>query len=398
MVSDGRRCVELCSRLRRRLAEKRGSGMQIGVPKEIKVHEYRVGLTPAGVRELAAHGHRVIVERGAGRGISASDAVYQSAGARIADSAEQVFAEADLIVKVKEPQPGEWGWLRSGQVLFTYLHLAPDPGQTRALMASGAVCIAYETVTAPGGGLPLLAPMSEVAGRMAIQVGAACLEKERGGMGILLGGVPGVPPGKVTILGGGVVGSNAALVAAGMGARVVVIDRSLEALRRLSHLHGAAVNTVYSTAEAVEQHVLSADLVIGGVLIPGASAPRLVTAGMVKRMKPGSVVVDVAIDQGGCLETSRPTTHSDPTYVVDEVVHYCVTNMPGAVPRTSTYALNAATLPLTLELAELGWKEALRRDLHLRAGLNVCEGRITHPSVAESLGLPCTDALQAAGA
>ncbi len=371
--------------------------MLIGVPKEIKVHEYRVGLTPASARELTTRGHQVIMERGAGQGISAADSAYQAAGARIADSAEQVFAEADLVVKVKEPQPRERKWLRAGQVLFTYLHLAPDPEQTRDLMASGAVCIAYETVTSSDGGLPLLAPMSEVAGRMSVQVGASCLEKERGGMGILLGGVPGVPPGKVTILGGGVVGSNAALVAAGMGARVVVIDRSLDALRRLAHQFGAAVNTVFSTAEAVEHHVLSADLVIGGVLIPGASAPRLVTAEMVKRMKPGAVVVDVAIDQGGCLETSRPTTHSDPTYVVDDVVHYCVTNMPGAVPRTSTYALNAATLPLTLELAENGWKEALRRDPHLRAGLNVCAGRVTHPNVAESLGLPCTDVLQAAG-
>jgi alanine dehydrogenase len=369
--------------------------MLIGVPKEIKVHEYRVGLTPASARELTMRGHQVIVERGAGQGISAADSAYRASGARIADSAEQVFGEADLIVKVKEPQPRERKWLRSGQVLFTYLHLAPDPEQTRELMASGAVCIAYETVTAPGGGLPLLAPMSEVAGRMSVQVGAACLEKERGGMGVLLGGVPGVPPGKVTILGGGVVGSNAALVAAGMGARVVVLDRSMDALRRLAHQFGAGVNTVYSTAEAVEQHVLSADLVIGGVLIPGAAAPKLVTAEMVRRMKPGAVVVDVAIDQGGCLETSRPTTHSEPTYVVDDVVHYCVTNMPGAVPRTSTYALNAATLPLTLALADLGWKEALRRDPHLRSGLNVWDGKVTHPGVAASLGLSCADTLQA---
>jgi alanine dehydrogenase len=282
-------------------------------------------------------------------------------------------------------------------VLFTYLHLAPDPRQARDLLESGAVCIAYETVTAPSGGLPLLAPMSEVAGRMAIQAGASCLEKERGGMGMLLGGVPGVAPGKVTILGGGVVGANAALIAAGMGARVVVIDRSLEVLRRLAGLLGGGIITVFSTAEAVEQHVVSADLVVGAVLIPGAAAPRLVSAATVQRMKPGAVVVDVAIDQGGCFETSRPTTHAEPTYIVDGVVHYCVSNMPGAVPRTSTYALNAATLPFVLELAGCGWREALKRDPHLRAGLNICEGKVTHPTVAGALGLPCADVMEAPG-
>jgi alanine dehydrogenase len=371
--------------------------MLIGVPREIKVHEYRVGLTPASVRELAARGHRVLVERGAGAGISAGDDAYAAAGAEIVDTGEEVFARAALIVKVKEPQPGERKLLRPGQALFTYLHLAPDPVQARDLMGSGAVAIAYETVTSPSGGLPLLAPMSEVAGRMAIQAGAACLEKERGGMGMLLGGVPGVAPGKITILGGGVVGSNAALIAAGMGARVVVIDRSLEVLRPLTRSLGTGIMTVFSTAEAIEQHVLSADLVVGGVLIPGAPAPKLVSAATVKRMKPGAVVVDVAIDQGGCFETSRPTTHAAPTYVVDGVVHYCVTNMPGAVPRTSTYALNAATLPFVLELADLGWREALKRDPHLRAGLNICQGKVTHPKVADALGLPCADPLLAAG-
>ncbi|HSD61382.1 MAG TPA: alanine dehydrogenase [Burkholderiales bacterium] len=369
--------------------------MLVGVPREIKVHEYRVGLTPASVRELIGRGHGVMVERGAGAGISAGDDVYAAAGAEIVASGEDVFASAELIVKVKEPQPGERKRLRPGQALFTYLHLAPDPDQARDLIASGAVCIAYETVTSPSGGLPLLAPMSEVAGRMSVQVGASCLEKERGGMGMLLGGVPGVAPGKVTILGGGVVGANAALIAAGMGARVIVIDRSLEVLRRLVQSFGTGVMTVFSTAEAVEQHVLSADLVVGGVLVPGAAAPRLVTAATVKRMKRGAVVVDVAIDQGGCFETSRPTTHADPTYVADGVVHYCVTNMPGAVPRTSTYALNAATLPFVLELAGRGWREALKRDPHLRAGLNICEGKVTHRMVADALGLACADALQA---
>ncbi|MBI3373295.1 MAG: alanine dehydrogenase [Betaproteobacteria bacterium] len=365
--------------------------MLIGVPKEIKVHEYRVGLTPSSVRELVAHGHQVIVERDAGRGIGAADAVYEKAGASIVTGALEVFARAEMIVKVKEPQSAERKMLRAGQVLFTYLHLAPDPEQCADLIESGAVCIAYETVTQAGGGLPLLAPMSEVAGRMAVQAGAHCLEKEAGGMGILLGGVAGVPPAKIVILGAGVVGSNAAQIAVGSGARVVVIDRNLDTLRRMDRLLGARVVTVFSNRDNVESHVLSADLVIGGVLIPGASAPRLVTREMVARMKPGSVVVDVAIDQGGCFETSRPTTHADPTYVVDNVVHYCVANMPGAVPRTSTYALNNATLPFALALASRGWREALHDDPHLKNGLNVCLGEVTCREVAEALGYTCVE-------
>jgi alanine dehydrogenase len=360
--------------------------MKIGVPKEIKVHEYRVGLTPSSVRELVAHGHEVIVERGAGAGIGAAESVYEKAGARIAADAGEVFATAELVVKVKEPQPVEIARLRPGQVLFTYLHLAPDPEQCRGLLASGAVCIAYETVTQAGGGLPLLAPMSEVAGRMAVQAGAHGLEKAHGGMGILLGGVAGVPPAKIVILGAGVVGTNAAQMAVGSGAVVVVIDRSIDALRRIDHLLGARAVTVFSNRDNIEHHVRSADLVVGGVLIPGAAAPKLVSRALVSEMKHGSVVVDVAIDQGGCFETSHPTTHAEPTYLVDNVVHYCVANMPGAVPRTSTYALNNATLPFTLQLADLGWKRALARNAHLRAGLNVCEGKVTHPEVAEALG------------
>jgi len=360
--------------------------MLIGVPKEIKVHEYRVGLTPSSVREMAAHGHQVIVEREAGRGIGATDAAYEKAGAKIVAGAAEVFARADMIVKVKEPQAAEREMLRAGQILFTYLHLAPDPDQTRDLIASGAVCIAYETVTQQGGGLPLLAPMSEVAGRMSVQAGAGCLEKEAGGMGILLGGVAGVPPAKVVILGAGVVGSNAAQIAVGSGARVVVIDRSIDALRRMDRLLGARVVTVFSNTDNVESNVLSADLVIGGVLVPGAAAPKLVTRAMVSAMKPGSVIVDVAIDQGGCCETARPTTHADPTYVIDDVVHYCVANMPGAVPRTSTYALNNATLPFALRIADRGWKEAMRADPHLKNGLNVCAGKVTCREVAEALG------------
>jgi alanine dehydrogenase len=359
--------------------------MLIGVPKEIKVHEYRVGLTPSSVREMAAHGHQVIVEREAGRGIGATDAAYEKAGAKIVAGAAEVFARADMIVKVKEPQAAERRMLRAGQILFTYLHLAPDPDQTRDLIASGAVCIAYETVTQQGGGLPLLAPMSEVAGRMSVQAGAGCLEKEAGGMGILLGGVAGVPPAKVVILGAGVVGSNAAQIAVGSGARVVVIDRSIDALRRMDRLLGARVVTVFSNTDNVESNVLSADLVIGGVLVPGAAAPKLVTRAMVSAMKPGSVIVDVAIDQGGCCETARPTTHADPTYVINGVVHYCVANMPGAVPRTSTYALNNATLPFALRIADRGWKEAMRADPHLKNGLNVCGGKVTCREVAEAL-------------
>jgi alanine dehydrogenase len=357
----------------------------VGVPKEVKTHEYRVGLTPTSVRELVSHKHEVIIEKGAGAGIGAPDAAYEKAGARVVDD---IYPLAELVVKVKEPQPAERKRLRDGQVLFTYLHLAPDPQQTNDLLKSNAICIAYETVTRPGGGLPLLAPMSEVAGRMSVQVGGSCLEKERGGMGILLGGVPGVPPAKITILGGGVSGSSAARMAVGSGARVYVLDRSLEVLRNLEREFGARVVTVYSSRDAVEQHVLSADLVIGAVLVPGAAAPKLVARDMVKAMKTGSVVVDIAIDQGGCFETSRPTTHADPTYVVDDVVHYCVTNMPGAVPRTSTYALNNATLPFVLALADKGWKRALRDDTHLRNGLNVARGKVTHPEVAAAVNAP----------
>ena len=366
--------------------------MLIGVPKEIKVHEYRVGMTPSSVREAVAHGHEVWVERDAGCGIGADDAVYEKAGARIAGSAAEVFAGAELIVKVKEPQPAERRLLRAGQVLFTYLHLAPDAAQAKDLVASGAVCIAYETVTQAGGGLPLLAPMSEVAGRMAVQAGAKCLEKEQGGMGILLGGVAGVPPATIVILGAGVVGTNAAQIAVGSGARVVVIDRNIDALRRLDAMLGARVVTVYSNRDNIERHVASADLVIGAVLVPGAAAPRLVTRELVGRMKPGAVIVDVAIDQGGCAETSRATTHAEPTYVIDGVVHYCVTNMPGAVPRTSTYALNNATLPFVLQLADQGWRAALAADPHLKNGLNVCAGAITCREVAEALGEPHVDA------
>jgi alanine dehydrogenase len=362
--------------------------MLIGVPREIKVHEHRVGMTPSSVREALAHGHEVWVERGAGSGIGAADAAYERAGARIAANAAEVFERAELVVKVKEPQPAERKLLRAGQVLFTYLHLAPDAAQAADLVASGAVCIAYETVTSPDGGLPLLAPMSEVAGRMAVQAGAKCLEKEAGGMGILLGGVAGVPPAKIAILGAGVVGSNAARIAVGSGARLVVIDRSIDALRRIEALLGARAVTVFSNRDNIEQHVASADLVIGAVLVPGAAAPRLVSRALVARMKPGAVIVDVAIDQGGCCETSKPTTHADPTYVVDGVVHYCVANMPGAVPRTSTYALNNATLPFVLAIADRGWRAALAADPHLRDGLNVCEGGITHRGVAEALGRP----------
>ncbi len=358
--------------------------MIVGVPKETKTHEYRVGLTPTSVRELIAHGHKVIIETGAGGGIGAPDGLYEKAGARVGNPWE----EAELIVKVKELQRPERKRLKDRHILFTYLHLAPDPEQTKDLAASGAICIAYETVTSPRGGLPLLAPMSEVAGRMSVQVGASCLEKSRGGMGILLGGVPGVPPAKITILGAGVAGSSAARLAVGSGARVYAVDRSLEVLRRMESEFGARVVTVFSSRDAVEQHVLSADLVIGSVLVPGAAAPKLVSRAMVTAMKPGSVVVDVAIDQGGCFETSRPTTHADPTYVVDDVVHYCVTNMPGAVPRTSTYALNNATLPFVLALADKGWKRALADDPHLRNGLNVARGKITHPQVATALGAP----------
>jgi alanine dehydrogenase len=360
--------------------------VKIGVPTEVKVHEYRVGLVPASVRELVHGGHEVVVQTGAGAGIGFTDDAYRAAGATILPDAESVFAAAELVVKVKEPQPAECAMLRPGQVLFTYLHLAPDPAQAEALMASGATAIAYETVTDAAGGLPLLAPMSEVAGRMAVQVGARCLEKEAGGAGILLSGVPGVRPGRVCIIGGGVVGSNAARIAVGMRARVTVLDKNLRRLDALDQEFGGSVATVYATMDAIEREVLRADLVIGAVLVPGAAAPKLVSRATVARMKPGSVMVDVAIDQGGCFETSRPTTHAEPTYVVDGIVHYCVTNMPGAVARTSAAALNNATLPFVLALAGKGWRRAMAEDRHLLAGLNVHAGRITHPAVASALG------------
>jgi alanine dehydrogenase len=360
--------------------------MLIGVPKEIKNHEYRVGMAPASVREAVNHGHQVMVETNAGGGIGVSDAEYTNIGAQNIDSAAEIFAEADMIVKVKEPQAVERAMLREGQVLFTYLHLAPDPEQTRDLIDSGAICIAYETVTSPHGGLPLLAPMSKVAGRMAIQAGAYCLEQPHGGLGMLLGGVPGVDPAKVVILGAGVVGTHATHIAVGMGADVWVIDRNPDAIESHWRQFGRSTNSVFSTADAIERHVVEADLVIGGVLIPGAEAPKLITAEMVKAMKPGAVIVDVAIDQGGCCETSRATTHADPTYIVDDVVHYCVANMPGGVPRTSTYALNNVTLPHVMALADKGYQQALRDDRWLRDGLNVHMGKVTQKEVAQDLG------------
>jgi len=366
--------------------------MQVGVPKEIKPDEYRVGLTPASVRELTIHGHQVVVERGLAAGIGISDDAYRAAGARVAESAAEVFAAAALIVKVKEPQADEIGMLRAGQVLFTYLHLAADPAQTKGLLRSGATCVAYETVTDARGTLPLLAPMSEVAGRMAVQVGAHCLEKEQGGAGILLGGVPGVGPAKVVVLGGGVAGTNAARMAVGLESSVTIIDKSLPRLYDLDLQFGPRATTLFSTAEAIEHAVLGADLVIGAVLVPGGAAPKLVSRAMLRAMRPGSVLVDIAIDQGGCFETSRPTTHSHPTYVEEGVVHYCVTNMPGAVARTSTFALNNATLPFVLALAGKGWRRALADDAHLRHGLNVHSGKLTHEAVARDLGLPYTPA------
>jgi alanine dehydrogenase len=371
--------------------------MRIGVPKEVKAWEDRVGLVPASVRELSHRGHQVLVERGAGGGIGFADAAYERAGAEIAATADEVFAAAEMIVKVKEPQPGEIARLKSGQVLFTYLHLAADKQQTAGLVASGAVAIAYETVTDVRGGLPLLAPMSEVAGRMSIQVGAHCLERRQGGQGILLGGVPGVAAAKVVILGGGVAGTNAARVAMGMEAYVTVIDRSLARLYELDLQFGSQLHTLFSTMESIEQEVLAADLVIGAVLVPGAAAPKLVSRELVRRMKRGAVLVDIAIDQGGCFETSRPTTHADPTYVEEGVIHYCVTNMPGAVARTSTFALNNATLPFVLALADKGWRRALADDAHLRAGLNIAQGRVTHAAVAGDLGYapqPAEEALK----
>ncbi len=369
--------------------------MLIGVPKEIKDHEYRVGLAPAGVREAVHHGHQVIVEHDAGIGIGVTDAAYETAGATITHAAAEIFAQAELVVKVKEPQSGERAMLRNDQILFTYLHLAPDPEQTKDLVASGAVCVAYETVTSPHGGLPLLAPMSEVAGRMSIQAGAYCLEHPHGGLGMLLGGVPGVDPAKVVILGGGVVGTHAAHIAVGMGADVWVLDRNPDVLTAHWRQFGRSTNTVFATRDSIERHVLMAELVVGGVLVPGAAAPKLVSAETVRQMKPGAVVVDVAIDQGGCFETSRPTTHAEPTYVVDDVVHYCVTNMPGGVPRTSTFALNNVTLPHVITLADKGYKQALIDDPHLRSGLNVIHGHVTCKEVAHDLGYDYRDPMEA---
>jgi len=370
--------------------------MRIGCPREIKNREYRVGLTPESVKELVAHGHQLWIESGAGLGIGADDAEYRAAGARIVDGPEPIFAECEMVVKVKEPQAEERAMLREGQLLYTYLHLAPDPDQTAGLVKSGATCIAYETVTGPGGALPLLKPMSQVAGRMSIQAGATALQKENGGRGVLLGGVPGVMPAKVAIIGGGVVGFNAAQMAAGAGADVTILDRSPEVLERVGTHFEARAKTRFSNQANLEESMREADLVIGAVLIPGAAAPKLVTREMLKSMKPGAVLVDVAIDQGGCFETSRPTTHDDPTYIVDGIVHYCVANMPGAVARTSTYALNNVTLPHALRIADLGWREAMRADPHLAEGLNVHAGRVTYPAVAEELGyelLPVAEVL-----
>ncbi|MEQ8377526.1 alanine dehydrogenase [Parvibaculum sp.] len=366
--------------------------MRIGVPKEIKVHEYRVGMTPAAVREAEHHGHEVLVQSEAGLGIGLYDEDYRAAGATIVDSAEEIFARADMIVKVKEPQPGEWKMLRENQILFTYLHLAPDPEQARGLLDSGCIAIAYETVTDSRGGLPLLAPMSEVAGRMSIQAGAHCLEIAQGGRGQLLGGVPGVPAAKVVILGGGVSGTNAARMAMGLEAHVTVIDLNLHRLYELDTRFGASLNTIYSTVDSIEEHVLGADLVVGAVLVPGAAAPKLVSEAMVKQMKKGSVLVDIAIDQGGCFATSHATTHAEPTYVKHDVVHYCVANMPGAVARTSTFALNNATLPFTLALADKGYRQAMLDNPHLLAGLNIHKGELTYRAVSDALGVPWRDA------
>jgi alanine dehydrogenase len=361
--------------------------MRIGVPKEIKTQENRVGMVPPGVRELVAAGHEVLMQTHAGSGMGCGDEQYMEAGARIVSTAAEAF-DADLVVKVKEPQATECRLLRPNQTLFTYLHLAADLPQAQGLIASGATAIAYETVTAPDGALPLLTPMSEVAGRMAVQVGAACLEKEKGGAGILMGGVTGVAPAKVVILGGGVAGTNAAQMAVGMHADVTVVDRSLPRLRQLDAQFGGRIRTAYSTAATIESLVVQADVVIGTVLIPGAAAPKLVTRAMLKKMKPGSVLVDVSIDQGGCFETSKPTTHSNPTYIVDGIVHYCVANIPGAVARTSTFALTNATLPFVRAMADGGVKEALASNPHLRAGVNVFAGKITYKAVADALGLP----------
>ena len=370
--------------------------MRVGVPKEIKVQEHRVGLTPMAVREYTHAGHEVLVQRGAGAGIGADDATYVAAGARIVPTAAEVFSGAEMIVKVKEPQPGEWKMLREGQILFTYLHLAPDPEQARGLLDSGCIAVAYETVTDERGGLPLLAPMSEVAGRLAIEAAAFALRKPAGGKGLLMGGVPGVLPARVAVVGGGVVGTHAARMAAGLGAEVTILERSLPRLRQLDELFQGRVRTRFSSVATIEEEVLAADVVVGAVLIPGASAPRVVTRSMLSRMKARSVLVDVSIDQGGCFETSRATTHDAPTYEVDGIIHYCVANMPGAVPQTSSHALNHATLPFGLALAAKG-ERALADDVHLRRGLNVHRGRITCAPVAQALGLPGISAEAALG-
>ncbi len=366
--------------------------MLVGVPKEIKNHEYRVGLTPAGARELSSRGHQVLVERDAGAGIGLANEAYEAAGAQIVETAAEVYGRAEMVIKVKEPQPQECAMLRPGQVLYAYLHLAPDPDQARALLASGCTAIAYETVTDDRGGLPLLVPMSEVAGRMAIQAGAHALEKAQGGSGVLLGGVPGVKPAEVLVIGGGTVGLNAARMAMGLGAHVTVLDRSMERLKYIDELYGERLTTIYSSLDAIQDRLPYTDLVVGAVLIPGAAAPRLLSRGQLKLMRPGSVLVDVAIDQGGCFETSHPTTHQQPTYEVDGIIHYCVANMPGGVARTSTFALTNATLPHALALADKGAVQALRDDTHLRNGLNVLAGKLTYRAVADALGLPFTPA------
>jgi len=371
--------------------------MLIGVPKEIKNHEYRIGLTPAGARELIANGHKVMVQKDGGKAIGLTDDLYKKAGAEIVETAKEIFERAEMIIKVKEPQPGECAMLRKGQVLYTYLHLAPDPEQTKALVASGATCIAYETVTDRKGGLPLLAPMSEVAGRMSIQAGAHALEKAQGGSGVLLGGVPGVKPAEVLVIGGGVVGMNAARMAMGMNAHVTILDRSLDRLKYLDEVYGERLTTIYSTHDAIEERLPYTDLVIGAVLIPGAAAPKLISRDQLKLMRPGSVLVDVAIDQGGCFETSHATTHQNPTYEVDGIIHYCVANMPGGVARTSTFALTNATLPFAVQLANKGAKRAMLDDKHLLEGLNVHEGKVTYEAVAKDLGYDYVPAAQALG-